>query len=98
LWLKLYRCPDCGAVHRLKPKGYFHRYRVSQEKIRDCLAGRLTTGRWPAVEIGRSRQRHWLKTLRRKVLAYLGQGFARRLLDGFDRLVDMNIIPVGRTI
>ncbi len=28
LLLKLYRCPDCGCVIRLRPKGYFKRFKL----------------------------------------------------------------------
>ena len=34
LLIKLYRCPDCGCVIRLRPKGYFKRFQASIETIR----------------------------------------------------------------
>ena len=60
LLLKLYRCPDCGCVIRLRPKGYFKRFQASVETIRSSIAaysgdlGRLNR-RKPATCSGRSR-------------------------------------------
>jgi hypothetical protein len=33
LLLKLYRCPDCGYVIRLRPQGYFKRFQTQIETI-----------------------------------------------------------------
>ena len=38
LLLKIYRCPDCGCVIRLRPKGYFKRFQASIETIRSSIA------------------------------------------------------------
>ena len=46
LLLKLYRCPDCGCVIRLRPKGYFKRFQASIEVIRSSIVCKATTNRW----------------------------------------------------
>ncbi len=95
--LRRYRCPDCRCVLRLRPSGYFKRFQAATQKIRDCIDYRLGNGRWPQG-ISHTRQGHWLRSLYRKTLAYFGQGWKSRLLEGFDYLIRMDEIPVSRRI
>jgi len=95
--LRRYRCADCGCVLRMRPAGYFPRFQASIKVIRSRIAHRVQSGRW-IVGISRSRQGHWLTSLRRKVRAYLGQGWMDRLVEGFDRLVQMKVTPVSRSM
>jgi hypothetical protein len=95
--LRRYRCPDCRCVLRLRPSGYFKRFQVSIQAIRDCIDYRLSTSRWPKG-ISHTRQGHWLRSLYRKTVAYFGQGWKGRLLEGFDSLMGMDEIPVSRRI
>jgi transposase-like protein len=94
LLLRRYRCPDCGCVIRMKPEGYFPRFQARIDTIRRCLARRLT-GRW-CCGMSTSRQRHWLSALRRNIVAVFGTGL--ELMDGFDRLLQLGLTPVSRTI
>jgi hypothetical protein len=41
---------------------------------------------------------HWLKALKRKSRAYLGESFGGDLLEAFDRLLEMGKVPVSRSI
>ena len=97
LLLKRYRCPGCGCVIRLRPAGYLSRFQASVSTIRFCLSHRLRYGRWPPG-CSRTRQEHWLRALKRKILAYLGQTWKGRLLEGFDHLLARGINPVSRFI
>jgi len=97
LLLKRYRCPGCGCVIRLRPEGYFSRFQATIEEIGYRLSHRLRCGRWPPG-VSRSRQGHWLKSLRRKVLAYLGLDWESRLLEGFSHLFSLGMNPVSRSI
>jgi hypothetical protein len=92
VWLRRYRCPECGCVIRLRPSGYFKRFQASISTIRFCIAFMLCTGRWP-VGISRSRQDHWLRNLSRRVCAHFGRAWLDRLLDGFDRLMGISDTP-----
>jgi len=95
--LRLYRCPECRSVHRLRPAGYFRRFQASVSTIRSSIATRLQTGRWPPG-ISRSRAGHWLRSLKQKTAAHLGQGWlGERLLEAFDRLIFLGKIPVSRS-
>ena len=95
--LRLYRCPDCGCVYRLKPAGYFRRFQASVETIRSSIAVRLNTGRWPPG-ISRARAGHWLRSLKRKTEAYLGHAWLGCcLVEAFERLIPMGTIPASRS-
>lgn len=93
LFLRRYRCPDCKCIIRMKPTGYFNRFRASIDTIRSCLCHRILNGRWPGG-ISKSRQRHWLAALKRKTMAYFG--FDQSLMAAFERLRQMGQIPVSR--
>ena len=95
VYLRRYRCPDCGCVIRMKPQGYFNRFRARIDTIRTCICHRLTAGRWIG-KMSRSRQRHWLCALKKKAVAFLG--FDYSLIEAFDRLMSMGHIPVSRTL
>jgi len=95
--LRRYRCPDCHCVLRLRPSGFFKRFQASIKTIRDCIFYRLKDSRWPKA-MSHTRQGHWLRSLYRKTLAYFGQRWKDRLLEGFDYLIRMDEIPVSRRI
>jgi len=97
LWLRRYRCPECGCVVRLRPEGYFSRFQASVDSIRLSLSYRLDRERWPPC-VSRSRQGHWMRALRRKVEAYLGKSWGGGLIGGFDHLVSLGRNPVSRSI
>lgn len=97
LWLRRYRCPECGCVVRVRPEGYLSRFWASIESIRSRLSHRLEKGRWPP-DLSRSRQRHWMRALRRKAEAYLGKSWRGGLMSAFDHLLTEGRNPVGRTI
>jgi hypothetical protein len=84
-------------VIRLKPQGYFHKFQSSIEAIRSSIRHRLEKNRWVSA-ISRSRGLHWLKALKRKSRAYLGESFGGDLLEAFDRLLEMGKVPVSRSI
>lgn len=97
LWLRRYRCPVCGCVVRLRPSGYLSRFWASVESIRFSLSQRLEKGRWPP-ELSRSRQRHWMRALRRKAEAYLGRSWEGGLMAAFNQLLRDGRNPVSRSI
>jgi len=93
-WLRRYRCPECGCVLRLRPRGYFKRFQASISTIRDCLSFWVHHQRWspgPAPP----RQRHWLSALRRQLVTHEGLHHHPDLPAGFDRLWAQGIIPVS---
>lgn len=97
IYLRRYRCPECHCVIRLKPQGYFERFHCLAETIRTVISRRIETGRWPGG-FSRSRQGHWLRALMRKAKAYLSDRFEGDPVDAFDRLSEMDKVPVSRSI
>ena len=97
VWLRRYRCRECGCAIRMRPEGYFPRFQASIDDIRSRIAHRLDTGIW-SVGMSKSRQRHWLRSLRRKVQADWGAQWLDRLITGFDHLIEKGTIPVSRSI
>lgn len=97
LLIHRYRCPECGCIIKLRPKGYFPRFQSPKDTIRSHIATRLMTGRWPSGSI-KDACRHWLRALKRNTIAYLGLDWMSRLTEAFDRLIGMEIIPVSRGI
>ena len=97
LLLKLYRCPDCGCVIRLRPAGYFKRFQAPVETIRSSMACKSTTNRWLSG-ISRSRQLHWFNALCKRIKAYLTDTWRQGLVAGFDYLLQLGQTPVSRFI
>ena len=97
LLLKLYRCPDCGCVIRLRPKGYFKRFQAAVETIRSSIACKSATNRWIAG-VERTRQCHWFRALKRRIKAYLTETWVEGVVAGFDYLLQLGQTPVSRSI
>jgi len=97
LLLRRYRCPVCGCVIKLKPRGFFRRFQATIEEIRFHIAVRLKSGKWPGG-CSRGRCRHWLRALKRQTIAHLGIEWMAQLPEAFDRLIEMGIVPVSRCI
>ena len=95
LLMRRFRCPACGCVIKCRPKSHFKRIQTAIETIQSYLAGRIETGRWPGSP---ERGRHWLRALKRQVLAHLGLAWRSRLLEAFDRLFGLGIVPVSRSL
>ena len=58
LRLKRYRCPDCGAVHTLRPHLYDRRFQVIWVTIFLSLLQKITLDRW-LPGLSRQRQQYW---------------------------------------
>jgi hypothetical protein len=97
LKIRRYRCPMCGCIIRLRPKGYFKRHQSKTTTIYSTLSHRLTTGCWPAGCVA-NRSRHWLASLRRNALAVFGFPSLDDLMTAFDRLVELGRVPVSRAV
>jgi hypothetical protein len=97
VFLRRYRCPDCGCVIRLKPQGIWARFQATIETIRLSIRHRIQTGRY-LPSLSRNRQGHWLRALKRKASAYLGNSLQEDLMEAFEELIAKGKIPVGRSI
>jgi hypothetical protein len=97
LLLKLYRCPDCGCVIRLRPTGYFKGFQASIETIRSSIVYKATSNRWLAG-VQRTRQCHWFRFLCKRIKVYLTDTWSQGIVAGFDYLLQLGQIPVSRSI
>ena len=97
LRIRRYRCPCCGCIIRLRPRGYFKGHQSATATIRDTLAARLGTGFWPRGCVT-NRARHWLRALKRHALAVFGVPALADLMAAFDQLLDLGRMPVSRAI
>ena len=97
LWLKRYRCPVCGTVIRLRPKGFFSRFQSPIQTILLSLMVKQHENRW-LQEIGRTRQLHWFKALLRRMSAVFGHVCPYDMRSAFDYFIKAGINPVSRSI
>jgi hypothetical protein len=97
VFLKRYRCPECRAVIRLRPSGYWKRIQAAVAAVRQCLMDRLEKGRWPPGS-NPARQRHWLRALKRQVRMHLGMSYAQRIAEGFAELLRRGVCAVCRAV
>lgn len=95
LLMRRFRCPACGCVMKCRPRSHFTRIQTAIYTIRSYLAGRIESGRWPGSP---ERGRHWLRALKRQCLARLGLLWRNRLLEAFERLCRLGIVPVSRSL
>ena len=93
VYLRRLRCPGCGAVHRLKPAGYFPRFRSLIREIKETISHRCCHGHW-RPDLPRARQRQWWRRLGRNIFLVLGLGFNGSFIEAFTLLIKQNIIPV----
>ena len=97
LWLKRYRCPICGTIIKLRPKGYFPRFQSPIKTILKSVSLKESKDKW--IEgISRSRQMHWIRALRRRVAAYWGNVCPYGLKGAFEYFVRKGVTAVSRTI
>ena len=96
VFLRRLRCCYCKAVHRLKPEGYWKRFRSSVSEIRHCIEHRSASGRW-RKEQPRARQRQWWRRLHRLAAAVFGLAFAGNTMRSFLALLEQGFTPVSRS-
>lgn len=93
VWLRRLRCPCCHRVHRLKPAGYWRRFRSSITEVIQSISHRSASGRWCHI-LPRGRQRQWWRRLQRMAGAVLGL-FRDPTIEAFRELLGRNFIPVS---
>jgi hypothetical protein len=61
------------------------------------MAAKEEKGRW-LTGLSRTRQAHWWRALKRRIVAYFGNAFHETMAHGFDRLQALRQVPVSRAI
>jgi hypothetical protein len=60
VWIKRWRCPECGAVHTCRPDSHWRRFLAPITVIVACLNGKLTGTHWLKDQT-RQRQQYWYR-------------------------------------
>lgn len=58
VWVKRWRCPDCHAVHTMRPRSHWRGFWASTVAIVAVLKGKLAGQRW-VNGFSRQRQQYW---------------------------------------
>jgi hypothetical protein len=56
--MKRWRCPDCGAVHTMRPSSHWRGFWASVTMILSSLKAKLAGGNW-LMQVSRQRQQYW---------------------------------------
>lgn len=91
--LRRLRCSCCWAVHRLKPAGYWRRFRSPLTDILQSVSRRHHSGRW-CRDLLRPRQRQWWRRLAGMVAAVLGRATGSAV-TAFEILLGQGFLPVS---
>ncbi len=97
VWLKRYRCPVCGTIIIVRPKGYFPRFQSPIATILRSIKLKESKDKW-IKGISRSRQEHWFKALRRRVVAVFGNAWSSGLAEAFKHFMAAGDVGVSRAI
>ncbi len=60
VWIKRYRCPDCRAVHTLRPLEFYRGFHYSVLTILVSVLNKVVDGRWLKC-LSRQVQQYWYK-------------------------------------
>ncbi len=95
VFLRRLRCPRCGAVHRLRPKAYWSRFRSTIQVINQTI-DRFLNQDWQS-QLPVSRQWQWWRRFCAKAKLMIGFGW-EVFPDAFDLLLSWGQIPVSSTL
>jgi hypothetical protein len=91
IWVRRYRCPDCRAVHTLRPERFYKGFYYSILTILLSLLRRIIHNRWLKC-LSRQVQQYWWKGLRRQASRFQNVKEPDRVTLG--QLLREGIIPV----
>ena len=95
VFLRRLRCPCCGAVHRLRPKAYWSRFRSTIQTISQTIDLFLNQD-WHS-DLPESRQRLWWRRFCSRARLMIGFGW-ELFPDAFNLLVSWGQIPVSSAV
>ena len=96
LWIKKYRCPDCGCVHTMRPSEFWKSFQYPISTIISCLKNKISKNKWASYAI-RQNQQYWFKGLmfQASKIENLNKYIS---LDILNKLLFNNIIPASHSI
>jgi len=98
VYLKRYRCADCGCVYTIRPAECWPRHRTPIRIIMKRISHRLKEGVWDISRgLTRQAQGNWLRALKKNIKLCLGMDFTGGLMEGFHELIASGRVPIQRT-
>jgi hypothetical protein len=98
IWLKRYRCPDCGAVHTMRPDTHYRRIQAPRVIVLLCVMVWLVLGRWRKLTLAsRWRQKYWYEGFLKQA-SRNGNIEPDLAVVSFRELIRNNIIPVTHSL
>ena len=95
VFLRRLRCPRCGAVHRLRPRAYWSRFRSSIKEIKQTINRFLNQGRH--LQSPGSRQLLWWRRFCDNCRLMIGLNW-ELYPYAFDLLISWGQIPVSSSV
>jgi len=95
VWMKRWRCPDCGGVHTARPKTFWRRFRHSLRRVVESLKEKLCFGRW-VRQRGRQIQQYWWRGFGRQCGRQGPMG--RRGLEELEKILRNGIIAATHSL
>lgn len=91
VWIKRYRCPDCRAVHTLRPERFYKGFHYSVLTILLSVFNKIVEGRFLKC-LSRQAQQYWYKGFCLQACRYSNRKAPD--IEVFKELFSQNIIPV----
>ena len=94
--MKRYRCPDCGAVHTLRPDEFRQGFGYSSTEILSSLKNKIVNHKWNK-SVPRQNQQYWFR-------GFLFQASKKTnrikniSVDILNKLLAENIMPASHSI
>ena len=111
IYLKRYSCNSCKSVIKLKPSGFFKKFQTCIQNIKKSLIRHVNNKAIKNKAVNnriiknktiknnfRSRQDYWLRNLRKNIRSILGEEWKHRLIEGFEKLLGIGLIPVSCSV
>lgn len=96
LWMKRWRCVDCGGVHTMRPEGFWRRFRHSVVGMVRSLKEKISGGGWLG-EVRRQAQQYWWRGFG-KQCAREGRNVFKKTLEALERLVEKGVIAATHSL
>jgi hypothetical protein len=96
IWIKRWRCRDCGGVHTMRPEGFWRRFRHSVGRIVQSLKEKIAGDRWLG-EISRQAQQYWWRGFGRQC-GREGKNIGRKGLEILEGLLEKGIIAATHSL
>lgn len=94
VWLKRFRCPECRAVHTLRPERFWKGFHYSVLTILLSLLNKILENRWLRC-LSRQVQQYWFKGLRFQASRHRNRPDID--IQVLRQLLNQNITPVSHS-